>query len=288
LAALAGPVGRLNEQFTRVHPETKFHFVPGNDLSSFYSLIYDSTALAIVGEEFPGSPATSYKLIVGSAPFGIKIAHASLDPAARVSPVAVIVHPSNPLAVLSQSQVARIFTTGGRSPDLTHWSQLGLTGKWAPQTIHPTGLPPSDHFPSEDISFGDLMFLHGFQADATSTYTALEKYDDVVSAVAADPAAIGLTALNRVTPAVKVLGIARPWSTPVHGTPAEIAAGRYPYDRYLYLYVRRTAGEPLAPWVMAYLQFVLSPAGQRALSGGAEGYLPLNDREVAEELFKLQ
>jgi phosphate transport system substrate-binding protein len=40
--------------------------------------------------------------------------------------------------------------------------------------------------------------------------------------------------------------------------------------------------------VKEYLRLILSLEGQRAIAAASPGYLPLNPREVADELAKLQ
>src|SRR4029077_5383776 len=120
-------------------------------------------------------------------------------------------------------------------------------------------------------------------------YQMLPNYSDVVKRVSEDPQAIGIAALNRVTPDVKCVVIAAgDYAAPSHGTAAEIVGGNYPYDRYLYLYVRRVPGQPIDPFVKEYLRLALSREGQQAIAAESHGYLPLNSNEVATELSKLE
>ncbi len=106
--------------------------------------------------------------------------------------------------------------------------------------------------------------------------------------VSTDPQAVGLVALNRVTPDVKVVAVRKTaWSAPARGTAAEVGQGTYPYDRFLYVYARLVPGQPLDPIVREYLRLILSREGQQAIAAEAHGYLPLNAREVQEELAKL-
>jgi phosphate transport system substrate-binding protein len=65
-------------------------------------------------------------------------------------------------------------------------------------------------------------------------------------------------------------------------------SGNYPYDRYLYIYIRRAPGEPLYPFVKEYLRLVLSRDGQQAIALALPEYLPLNVREIKEELAKIE
>src|ERR1019366_4527230 len=107
---------------------------------------------------------------------------------------------------------------------------------------------------------------------------------EVVSAVAADPLALGFAAINRVTPDVKVLAVApTERAAPVALTEENVRTGRYPLDRFLLIY----AQTPLDPLVREYLRLVLSREGQEAIAADALGYLPLSAEEAAAERAKL-
>jgi phosphate transport system substrate-binding protein len=117
----------------------------------------------------------------------------------------------------------------------------------------------------------------------------LATYAEVIKNVSVDRLAIGITSLNRVTPAVKLVGIiASDLGMPSLGSVEDIRAGRYAFDRYLYIYGRLVSGKPLDPFVKEYMRMVLSREGQDAIADGQQGYLPLSGIEVAEELAKLQ
>jgi phosphate transport system substrate-binding protein len=51
--------------------------------------------------------------------------------------------------------------------------------------------------------------------------------------------------------------------------------------------VRRLPGQPVDPFVKEYLRLVLSKEGQQIVAAETNGYVPLNAREAAEELAKL-
>lgn len=287
---MSGILESLNTLFAQSHPGVKFKDVPVNNLASLHALIFDATAFAPVGTEFLSAAGAPYRAIVHAEPFAIRVAHASLNPKAKLSPLVIIVNKSNPLESLTADQVTHIFTTGGRKADIVRWSQVGLKGELASREIHPCGLPESDHYPSEDASFGEYMFLRKLGGGHSArNYQMLTAYADVVKKVSVDPQAIGITAFNRVSADVKVLGvIANDWAKPSSVTADEIINGKYPYDRYLYIYVRRVPGQPIDPFVKEYLRLVLSREGQVAIAAEAHGYLPLSAREVAEELGRLE
>ncbi len=287
---MAGMIARWNEIFARTHPGVTFRFVKCDDLAALQTLTYDATAFAPVGTPFLQGAAGPYKILVKAPPFGIRVAHGSLAPAASVSPIAIVVPQRNPLDHITAGQVARIFTVGDRKTELTHWRQLGLRGELAGREIHPWGLPASDHYPSEDPSFAQTWYWGRFDGSPPpGNYETAPTYAGVAQSVARDPLAIGLTELNRVTPDLKVLAVSGSvWAAPSRGSAADLSADRYPYDRCLYLYARRLPGQALDPFVREYLRLVLSREGQQAVADDPLGYLPLSATDAAAERRRLQ
>jgi phosphate transport system substrate-binding protein len=285
---MQGMIEQLNAFYTRTHPGTRFTYVKSNSLAAIYTLIFDGTAFAPAGIIYPSN--LTYTDIVHGPPFSIRVAHGSLNPTAAVSPLAIIVNRSNPLDKLSMSQIGSMFTQNMRARVYTHWNQVGVTGALASTEIHPYGLPWTDHYPSEDTSFGDFFFFQKLSgAPPVDNYSVVKTYDDVVNKVSGDPSAIGVVALNHATPGVKVIAISDSGlKPPMTGTAAEIRSGQYPLDRNLYLYARVTSGKAFDPFVREYMRMVLSREGQEIIGGESHGYIPLNALEVQEELTTFQ
>jgi len=162
--------------------------------------------------------------------------------------------------------------------DALHWGDLGLGGHWAQAELHPCGLRP-------ELALG--IFLRervGLGPAFGPSFEGFPQSADVVARVGQERNGIGFTAINRVTPAVKVIAIAPDeHALPVSPTEDTIRAGHYPLDRYLLIYARR----PLEPLVREYLRLVLSREGQEAIAADALGYLPLNAAEATAESGKL-
>ncbi len=288
MADMEDMVTKLDALFAQTHPGIRFTYVKSDSLAAVYSLIFDATAMAPAGIVYPGN--LTYTDIVHGPPFAVRVAHGSLKRGAEVSPLAIIVNRSNPMTAITMAQVGSIFTQPQRARVISYWGQAGVQGKMAEEDVHPTGLPWTDHYPSEDLNFGDFFFYRKLNnAPPVESYHMVKTYDEVVAAVSADPQAIGVVALNHVTDAVKVLAVSDSGlQSPMTGTAAEIRSGQYPLDRDLYLYVRVVAGKPIAPWVKDYLRMVLSPEGQAIVGEEPHGYLPLNAVEVQEDLASFQ
>jgi len=289
-AGMAGAVDALDDLFEKTHAGFHFTSRKGSNYSAASSLLFDASPFAPMGAEVTLGELTGFAKLLGTEPLAIRVAHASLRPGADVSPLAVIVNPGNHLATLTMGQVSRIFSTGASKGDFTGWSQVGVKGDLGTREIHPCGPPESDDSPSDDPDAGGFIIQHVFEGNHfCHSYQVFPRCADVVRRVSGDPQAIGLIPLNTVSADVRVVAIAGDaWSPAAQGTAEEIAAGFYPLDRYLYIYLRRVAGRPIDPVAREYLRMVLSREGQAAIAGDVKGYLPLNPREVFEELGKLR
>ena len=105
---MQGVVERLDAAFAQVHPGFNFVYAPANNLAALFSLTYDASAFAPVGSEFLAGAQGAYAIIAKGEPFGIRVAHASLNSNAKLSPIAIVVNRSNPLDHLTVGQVACI------------------------------------------------------------------------------------------------------------------------------------------------------------------------------------
>ena len=286
---LAGVFASLDALYAKTHPGTRFKYVSGNLFAPQHSLIFGETAFAPIGMEFSSSLGSAYRALVKAPYFSVRIAHGAVDSDAKLSPLAFIVNKTNPLQAISPGQLLHIFTVGGRAPDIVLWKQAGVSGELAEREIHSYGLPESDHYASEDPGFGVYLFRDRWGLNHHARNYRMERtYAEVTRKVSEDPAGIGITTVNRVTPEVKVIGVtAGDWGKPVFGSRQDVLSGGYPFDRFVYVYVRRLTGQPIDPFVKEYLRMILSREGQDAIASDAKGYLPLNALELAAESSKL-
>ena len=273
----------LNALFIQAHPGIAFKMQLKGTATAAPALTLGVSAFAPMGAEFSEMELEEYRSFVGATPLLIRVAHCSLNANALSSPVGIFVNKVNPIQKLTVGQVARIFTTGSPGGDLTGWSQIGLKGEWAGRPIHPCGI-------AEEAAAGLAAFMlrkmggRPFAPD----YDQFAQSSQVVKRVEEDPLAIGFASGNIVTAETKLVAIAEKEGGPASSlTTSEVVRGRYPYDRYLLIYVRRVPG-PIDPFVKEYLRLVLSRDGQQAVASAPPNYLPLNARELKEELAKLE
>jgi phosphate transport system substrate-binding protein len=272
----------LNELFVQSHPGTKFTmWLPGTSVG-IGGITFNLSAFAPLGRDIWPVENVPFHMVYKRNPVGIRIGHGSYTDKTKTAPVAICVNPANPIDKLTNDQVASIFTVGNGTGDITRWGQLGLTGEWAPELIHLYGSEKEGGLGlfMQTIHFGGHTFSPGYeeQEHGTLAVTRVEK----------DPAGICLCNMPGVSPKVKVVAIAdHEGGYYSKGSYEDVRAGKYPYNRFIYIYINRSPDKPLDPFVKEYLRMVLSREGQAALSDQPNGFLPLSADEANTELRKL-
>ncbi len=294
---MSGMIARWDAEFTKTHPGIIFTPDLKGNGTAIAAITYDMAAFAPEGGGATLLELLPYEKIYGSkkdpvAALIIRVAHGSLSPAAKMSPLCIIVNKSNPILSLTKQQVASIFSTGAGTGDFTNWTQLNLGGALADKPIHPTGLYWDAYSRPEDEYMGEYMMYRQFGPFPgyvfSSQYEQFLHYSDVVKKVASDPLAVGIVQLNKVDPSVRVVPMVEAdGHTLSTGTARDIIADTYPYERDLYIYIRREPGTAFDPLVKEYMRLVLSRQGQEAVAQDPKGYLPLNAQDVESELKKL-
>ena len=262
---------KFDALFEATHPGVKFKLEfnrLGNSIN-VASIAYGMTLLAPMGRQAMPAEMLAFRQAVGADPLVIRFAHGTVVSQDKAAPLAIYVNKANPLDNVTMAQLERIFTQGAAGGDLTDWEQLGA-GKGA---IHTYGTPEISGFGS--FLLAEKMHGRSFRQD----YEAFPLAAQIVRRVGQDAGGIGVAALGFLTPDVKLLSI-----DGSAGGAEDIVNGRYPLDRYIYFYLR-DANDALAK---DYVALVLSPAGQKIIAEEENGFLPLNQAEIAEEARKLQ
>jgi phosphate transport system substrate-binding protein len=168
--------------------------------------------------------------------------------------IAVIVHPTNPVKQLTLEQLAGLF-----SGKTASWREVG--GRAVP--VKAFGRPS---YSGTHAFFRDKVVRLGKKEakdDYTPGTTFLEKSEELVQAVAADPAAIAYVGMGYVKPGVRALGVAAGEGQPFFTATLEtVRAGTYPIYRPLLLYTR---GEPQGE-LRRLLAYLLGPEGRKAVA----------------------
>lgn len=295
---MAGMIAQWDAIFSRTHPGIRFTPILKGNKTGLPAITYDMAAFAPRGGGATLLELLPYEKIYGSkkdpvAALIIEVAHGSRDPAAKLSPLGIVVNNTNPIQSLTVDQVASIFSTGSGTGDVTNWSQIRVGGKLLDKPIHPVGLYWDAYNRPEDPDVGEYMMYRKFGKFPgyvfSPNYQQFRHYSEVVNAVARDPQAIGIVALNKINSSVRLVPIVgNDGHTMTTGSAQDLMADLYPYGRNLYIYIRREPGTPFDPLVLDYMKLVLSKQGQEVVAHDPLGYLPLSLTDDAAQMKKLE
>ncbi|HAV63318.1 MAG TPA: phosphate-binding protein [Verrucomicrobiales bacterium] len=178
--------------------------------------------------------------------------------------LSIFVHKDNPLDEITMEQLGEIYRADGK---ITKWSDLGVTnipGAKGDEIIRVSRQNNSGTYEYfKEVVVGDQNEFKLGSLDMNGS-------KDVVELVGRTPNAIGYSGMGYANESVKTLKVARKAGDPaVAPSIATTHDETYPIARPMYFY---TAGEP-EPHVKRYIDWVLSPAGQKHVE--ETGYVPL-------------
>jgi phosphate transport system substrate-binding protein len=215
----------------------------------------------------------------------LSVANAAAETPRANGDLAVWVNPRNPLAHLTLAQLDGIFGAEAKrhAGVLRTWGQVGLEGEWAQRPIHAFG-PPID-------SVGGLYFRHAVLGDSYKWNADLHEIGsdaELLAAVARDENAIAYAPRHGAPAGLKAVALGAEAGGPFVDLTEQTAANRtYPLSRIVVMAINRTPGKPVAPATLAWLEYVLSPAGQAVVSANGT-CLPLTPKQLKSQREKLQ
>lgn len=263
------------ETFIKLYPNIKVQVEGKGSSTAPAALISGTAQFGPMSRAMRATEIDQFEQKYGYKPTQIKACYDAL---------AIYVNKDNPLEKLTLAQADAIFSKSrkrGHKQNVTTWGQLGLSGDWANRPISLYGRNSASgtygFFKEHTLSNGDYKDSVKEQPGSAS----------VVQGVTEDRFGIGYSGIGYRTSGVKVLGLANAeggyYSS---GSYDDVVSGKYPLNRFLYIYVNKAPGKPLDPLVKEFLKLVLSKEGQEVVL--KDGYLPLHSERVTEELAKLQ
>jgi len=278
--------GAWNEAFRKYHPGAEF------TLAAKDTAPEERIALGPNTDEVFHPDNQAYEDRYGCEPFRIRICMGAFVLKSHVSAIGVFVNRGNPIKKLSLAQLDALYSNErrrGYPAEILTWGQLGLDGEWADRPVHIYGFYWRDDVTAyfRKLVMFDAPFKETYRVPGGDMGRRTPKVaQDIMAALAADPGGIAFANFSYQTGEVKALALSD--SNGVVGQPAlrDIAGGRYPLERYLYLYVNRPPGARLDPLVKEFLTFVLSRDGQALVA--KDHYLPLTAEMAAAERAKLE
>lgn len=216
---------KLQAGFTKIHPRILIESDGGGSTAGLIAVKRSAIDLATMSREVRRDEDDQY----------------TRDYLIGKDAVAIVVHPSNPVAGLTAAQLHELFT--GK---ITNWQQVG--GSDAPVVI--VGRKSG----STTRKAMDEMVMQGL--DFPKAAVAADSAETVAKTVAGNPNAIGYVALKDLTAGVRALAVN---NVPV--SKETILSGRYPLSRSFYLVIY---DKPKSA-VQKFVDYVISNEGQAIL-----------------------
>jgi phosphate transport system substrate-binding protein len=246
--------------------------------------------LAPVGREMFPKEVQSFVDKYGYKPLEIRVATGSAGSLGKTASTVILVDKDNPINCLSLPQLDAIYSKTRKlgHKEVNTWGDLGAKGEWVTRPIHLYGLKPvngiEQYFKMVAMDGGeykdDIQFVKGKGFTHAFTVAAED--------MATHPGGLTYALLTNVTPNVKVLSVSwKDGGTCYQPTVENVYSHKYPFSRYVYIYVNREPGKPLPPKVKEFLKLVLSKEGQQVVAD-ERVFIPLQPEVVQEELRKLE
>ncbi|MDP9051636.1 MAG: hypothetical protein M3O31_13100 [Acidobacteriota bacterium] len=278
-------------EYHKLHREVQFEN-QWHGASAVMAGLYNGVAdMALMGREIWPVETMAYQWVYQQAAFGVTVATSGLHAPGQLFTPVVVVNANNPLDSISLSQLDAIYGSEHRAAasNIRTWGDLGLKGAWANKPIHPYGFGGEDAlgvFFRHDILRSDFKPNPASHLLSDHDGGALSAAERVAKAVAADPYAIGYTALPRGSK-TRVLAVeASESAQPIPPSDEALQNRQYALTRSVWLYFRRLPDKPLNPKYDLFVRFLLSPAAQ-ALVRPSDQLLPLSSELAQKQVEKL-
>lgn len=260
--------------FRDAYPDVYIQVQAAGSSTAPPALIQGTSNLGPMSRPMKASELEAFEKKHGYRPTGIRVA---------LDALAIYVHKDNPLESMSIVEVDAVFSATrrcGGDGDISTWGELGLTGSWTNRPIQLYGRN------SVSGTYGYFKTAALCSGDFKNTVSEQPGSASVVQAVTSSLNGIGYSGIGYETPGVRSVAISGRGDEPAVGASFENAVNRsYPLARFLYVYVNKLPGTPLAPLEAEFLKLVLSKDGQEVVA--KDGYIPLPGQVAQLELDKL-
>jgi phosphate transport system substrate-binding protein len=263
------------EAFLKMYPNVKLQVEGKGSSTAPPALISGTAQFGPMSRAMRGTEVDQFESKYGYKPTQLRTAYDAL---------AVYVNKDNPLEKLTLAQVDAVFSKTrrkGLKQNVATWGQLGLTGDWANRPISLYGRNSASgtygFFKEHALGNGDYKDQVKEQPGSAS----------VVQGVTEDRFGIGYSGIGYKTSGVKAVALAeKEGGAYSSGSYEDVKSGKYPLNRFLYIYINKAPGKPLDPVVKEYCKLIFSKEGQEVVI--KDGYLPLPAEIAKQELAKLE
>jgi len=261
------------EEYKRFYPNVNIQIQAAGSSTAPPALTEGTANFGPMSRRMKSKEIEAFEKRYGYKPTEVRVA---------IDALAVFVHKDNPIKGLRIDQVDAIFSSTrkcGAEAEVNRWSEVGLEGDWAAKDIQLYGRNSVSgtygYFKKKALCKGDFRNNVNEQPGSAS----------VVQSISSSVNAIGYSGIGYKTSGVRTVPLAKKGDNFVDATLENVATGKYPLSRFLYVYVNKHPNKPLAPIDAEFLKMVLSVDGQRIVE--TDGYVPLSGKMATAELKKL-
>ena len=262
------------EGFKKVYPNVNVQ-IEGKGSSTAPPALIEATAqLGPMSRAMKSKEMDEFEKKFGYKPTPIRT---SLDS------LAVFVNKDNPIQGLNLQQVDALFSKNrkcGATADAVTWGDLGLTDNWTSAPISLYGRN------SASGTYGFFKKVALCKGDYKDTVKEQPGSASVVQGVSEDGNGAGYSGIGYTTSGVRPIPLVKEGSDYVEPTYENVASGKYPLSRFLFVYVNKEPNKALDPLTREFLKFVLSREGQEIVV--KDGYYPMSAKLVNEDRAALE
>ena len=262
------------EGFKKVYPNVNVQ-IEGKGSSTAPPALIEATAqLGPMSRAMKSKEMDEFEKKFGYKPTPIRT---SLDS------LAVFVNKDNPIQGLNLQQVDALFSKNrkcGATADAVTWGDLGLTDNWTSAPISLYGRN------SASGTYGFFKKVALCKGDYKDTVKEQPGSASVVQGVSEDGNGAGYSGIGYTTSGVRPIPLVKEGSDYVEPTYENVASGKYPLSRFLFVYVNKEPNKALDPLTKEFLKFVLSREGQEIVV--KDGYYPMSAKLVNEDRAALE
>lgn len=254
VSAWDGPGSRAHKalmqrfrQLHRVKSEGSFGAVSRRVINDFLA---GALHIGFVGGDLTSEQRAVFERRFGFAPVSRLVA---------CDPIVIFVNAKNPIRGLSPGHVTGIFAEakGAVLPVLETWGDVGATGDWRERPLQPA---VDVGYAMEEVRaeiLGSGLWKPTLRR-ADSSFRALDY-------VGSEVGGLSIGRLSQRRPDLRAIGLMTPSGEIAEPTAELCRNGWYPWPGGIFLHVAFNPRRP-DPLVAAFLEFVESPEGQRALA----------------------
>lgn len=271
---LGGEIALWAKGFEDLYPDVKIEIDARGSATAPPALLAGESQFGPMSRPMLVEETDAFEKKYGYKPSSFRVA---------IDALAVYVNKDNPIGCLTVQQVNRIFSSTRRTAgggDIKTWGDAGLTGEWATKAISLFGRNSI----SGTYEFFRQMAL--FDGEYKPDVKQQPGSEAVVQGVAGDKLAIGYSGIGYKTDGVRTVPLALYPGGNCYDTSAKaVYSDRYPFTRYLRIYLNKKPGEPLDPLCAEFIKYILSKDGQTQVENG--GFYSITGEIRDDELKKL-